>query len=111
MGPLNCPRRMCLTYDCPRALEGVHMYVQIHEAVCTCRAQETRQSCRRHKTVCKAREDQQKKVHFTPAEEIMIRPVAFSRNYWLRRRGALKYRLLQLYYETGAPHNVQSGIL
>ncbi|CAK0747915.1 hypothetical protein CVIRNUC_001799 [Coccomyxa viridis] len=33
----------------------------------------------------------------------MIRPVAFSRNYWLRRRGALKYRLLQLYYETGDP--------
>ena len=82
------------------------MYVQIHEAVCTCRAQETTQSCRRPDSVCEAREGQQKKLRFIPAEDAMIRPVAFSRSYWLRRRGALKYRLLQLYYETGAPHNV-----
>ena len=87
------------------------MYVQIHGAVCTCRAQATRQSCRRPESFCEAREGQQKKLRFVPAEDAMIRPAAFSRNYWLRRRGAVKHRLLQLYYETGVSHNVQSGSL
>ena len=40
----------------------------------------------------------------------MIRPVAFSRSYWLRRRRELANRLLRLYLQTGMPHIIQSGV-
>ena len=88
------------------------MYAQIHKAVCTCRAQDNRRGygCRRPDSVCEAREGQQTKVHTLAAQDAMIRPVAFTRSYWLRRRHALKNRLLQLSLQTGVPHISPSGI-
>ena len=50
------------------------------------------------------------KVHTLAAQDAMIRPVAFTWSYWLRRRHALKDRLLRLYLQTGMPHISQSGI-
>ena len=89
------------------------MYAKSHKTVCTCRTQDNRRDygCHRSDSVCEAREGQQKKLRFVPAEDAMIRPVVFSRSYWLRRRTAIKHCLLQLYYETGVSHNVQSGSL
>ena len=88
------------------------MHAQLHSSVYTCRAGDNRQSCGRcpAESVCEAREGQQTKVHTLAAQDAMIRPVAFTRSYWLRRRHALLNRLLRLYLQTGMPHISQSGI-
>ena len=88
------------------------MYAQMHISVCLCRARDSRQSCGRcpAEPVCEAREGQQTNVHTLAAQDAMIRPVAFTRSYWLRRRHALLNRLLRLYLQTGMPQISQSGI-